>query len=95
MWRHLAAGGLTNAEARLTEGLRTLKRRRDDSGKWRSFPFYYTLLALCDIDSPLAVEEMKHAAGVCERYLQTLAERQYYRKATPEIVRTRPRKMLK
>jgi hypothetical protein len=70
LWRHLAAGGLTNAEVRLTEGLRTLRQRRDSKGKWKSFPFYYTLLALSEMDIPQAVEEMRYAAGACERDLK-------------------------
>lgn len=70
LWRHLTAGGLDNQEARLTEGLKVLKQRRDGTGRWRSFPFYYTLLTLTDIDLTQAVDELKYAAVVCERYLK-------------------------
>ncbi|UCD09414.1 MAG: hypothetical protein JSU79_01880 [Dehalococcoidales bacterium] len=69
----MTAGGLDNREARLTEGLKALRQRRDGSGRWRSFPFYYTLLSLTEIDIPLAVDEMKYAADVCERYLKRRA----------------------
>jgi len=49
--------------------LKTLKAHRKDDGTWRRFPFHYTLLALGDIDSDAARDEMKHASAVCQRYL--------------------------
>jgi len=55
---------------RLIEGIRTLKSYRKQEGEWRRFPFYYTLLALSEIDSPLDVEEMRYVAGICERYVK-------------------------
>jgi hypothetical protein len=70
LWRHLAAGGLDKQEERLLEGLKELKTLRDGKGRWRRFPFYYTLLTLIEIDSPLAREEIRYASKVCERYLK-------------------------
>jgi hypothetical protein len=70
LWRHLAAGGVDRAERRLAEGLAILKARRLDGGRWRTFPFDYTLLALAEIDLPQAIEEMRHAAPVLERRLR-------------------------
>ena len=69
MWRHLAVGGLDRAEKRLTAGIKALKAHRDGTGKWKRFPFYYTLLALTEIDIRSAVTEMRYAAPVCERLL--------------------------
>jgi hypothetical protein len=80
LWRHLAVGGLDNQEARLAEGLKALKSYRKQEGEWRRFPFYYTLLALSEIDSPLAVEEMRYAAGRCERYLKRSSGNDIYTK---------------
>jgi hypothetical protein len=68
-WRHLAVGGLADPERRLAAGLRALKERRTDDGKWRTFPFFYTLLALSETELPGARAELRHAAGVGERYL--------------------------
>jgi len=48
------------------EGLKALKKRRDGKGRWRNFPFYYTLLSLTEIDIPQPVDEMKYAAKACE-----------------------------
>jgi hypothetical protein len=69
-WRHLAAGGLNRQEERLAAGLKVLRTRRLANGRWRTFPFWYTLLALTGIDLPGAKEEKRFAAPVCERYLK-------------------------
>lgn len=70
MWRHLAVGGLKQSRRRLGAGLKVLRKYRDGTGKWRRFPFYYTLLALTEIDSKPAGDEMRYAAPVCERCLK-------------------------
>jgi len=70
LWRHLSVGGLDKAERRLAAGVKTLKSRRDGNGRWKVFPFYYTLLALSEIDLPSAVSEMRYAAPSCERILK-------------------------
>lgn len=69
LWRHISAGGLKGEEDWIERGLRALKSYRDGAGKWRRFQFYYTLLALSDLDSPAAKREMSYTATVCERYL--------------------------
>lgn len=77
LWRHLAVGGLAEAdpERRLRGGIKVLKSHRDGDGRWRRFPFYYTLLALSEIDLPTATAEMRYAAPSCERYLRRPAAR--------------------
>lgn len=70
MWRHLAAGGLNQPRKRLTHGLTVLRKYRDGTGKWRRFPFYYTLFALSEIEDRQALDEMRYAAPLCERYLK-------------------------
>lgn len=70
LWRHLVVGGLEDAERRLAEGMKALKLHRDDNGRWRRFPFYYTLLALSELDLQSAIEEMRYASPVCKRYLR-------------------------
>jgi hypothetical protein len=69
-WRNLSAGGLSRAERRLAAGMEDLKARRLGTGKWWSFPFYYTVLALTAIDLPGAVAELRYAAPALERYLK-------------------------
>jgi len=70
LWRHLSAGGLGNGERLLTNGIKTLRSFRDGKGRWKTFPFYYTLLVLNEIELPAAVKEMQYAAPACERLLK-------------------------
>jgi hypothetical protein len=77
LWRHLAVGGLpdVNPERWLEGGIKTLGQYRDSSGRWGRFPFYYTLLALSEIDLPSARKEMRYAAPICERLLKRTASK--------------------
>jgi hypothetical protein len=75
MWRHLAAGGLDAAEARLADGMRRLEQHRRPDGTWRRFPFYYTLLALTEIDGDLPLPALRAVAPRCERLLKRPADR--------------------
>jgi hypothetical protein len=70
LWRHISAGGLKGSDEWIAKGMKTLKAHRDGSGKWRRFPFFYTLLALTEIDLPSAIQEIKYVAPVCERYVK-------------------------
>ena len=72
-WRHLSAGGLCDSKARLAAGMALLKENRKGNGQWKRFPFYYTLFAISEVKMPSAVEEMKYAAPVLERYLKRAA----------------------
>ncbi len=78
LWRHLAAGGLDKCPSRLAAGMKVLEAHRDGQGRWRCFPFHYTLLALTEIDTPAARREMQYAAGGCQRILKRKATRDKY-----------------
>jgi len=69
-WRHLLAGGFNHQRTRLRAGLRVLKSHRLGNGQWRRFPFWYTLLALSEMNLPAAQAEMRYAAPVCQRHLR-------------------------
>ena len=69
-WRHVMVGGLDRNEERLAAGMTALRARRTDDGRWSRFPFYYTLLALSELDVGLAVDEMRHAAPLLQRYVR-------------------------
>ena len=73
-WRHLSAEmkHLPNAEARLNGGIRALKQYRQKNGRWRRFPFYFTLLALIEIPLTPAINELRYAAPAIERSLTLL-----------------------
>ena len=59
-----------NSERILAAGIRTLKSLRDGKGRWKRFPFYYTLLILNEIELPAARKEMQYSAQACERLLK-------------------------
>jgi hypothetical protein len=80
VWRHLAAGGLNDRRRRIAVGVKALKKYRDGEGRWSRFPFYYTLLALSEIDTDAAKEEKRYAAPVIERFLGRKAKGSKYDK---------------
>jgi len=67
LWRNVLAGGLDRREERLQRGALHLHSVRDGERGWRKFPFWYTVLALSEMDSGPAKAELKHAAPVLER----------------------------
>ena len=46
----------------LEKGIGHIRKRRKSDGRWQSFPFYYTLLALSEMDIPSAKDELRHAS---------------------------------
>ena len=74
-WRRLSAGELENGEWILAAAIKTLKSFRDGRGRWKRFPFYYTLLVLNEIELPIARKEMQYAAPACERLLKRQTKR--------------------
>jgi hypothetical protein len=45
---------------------------RTATGRWKRFPFFYTLLALTELDVPEARPELRWAAPAAERSLKAL-----------------------
>jgi hypothetical protein len=62
LWLNLSAGGLENDTEMLKSGLKWLKKFRDSKGRWQSFPFYYTLYVLTEIDPKYSGDELKYVA---------------------------------
>jgi hypothetical protein len=69
-WRHMTAKEFDGGEHCLSAGVEVLRTLRAGNGRWRAFPFYYTLLALSEMEFPGAIEEMRYVAPVCERYVK-------------------------
>jgi hypothetical protein len=67
LWRNLLSGGLDRQEERLRRGVELLRQHRAGEAKWRVFPFWYTVLALIEIDLPEARRELEYAAPALER----------------------------
>ncbi|MYA78873.1 MAG: hypothetical protein F4132_05050 [Gemmatimonadetes bacterium] len=72
LWRHMAIGGLGDYARHLDEGIGVLASHEDGAGTWRRFPFYYTLLALSEVDTPNARRAVSYAFPECERRLNTI-----------------------
>ncbi len=86
LWRNLVVGGLGQARKRLIAGMKVLKHYRNGAGKWRRFPFYYTLLALTEINLRTAIDEMRYAAPICEQYLKRYKAKNKYAKRRRLVV---------
>jgi len=67
LWRNLLAGGLDRRDERLRRGAVHLRSVRDGEHGWRKFPFWYTVLALTDMDTREANAELTHATPALER----------------------------
>ncbi len=74
LWRNLLAGAYDHQEERLRHGLKELKSCRDGKGSWRRFPFYYTALALSEMDCPEAEEEKDYIKMRLESLVKRLSK---------------------
>jgi len=72
--RYLAAGGSSDAAQRLEAHIRSISQHRDGKGRWKRYPFHYTLLALSEIDLPAAQAEIRYAAPALERSMKRQAD---------------------
>jgi len=69
-WQALGVTPGSDADALLEAGLSLLRPLRTGTGRWGKFPFWYTVLALSDIDRPSALAELRHAAPALQRAMK-------------------------
>lgn len=74
LWRHLLSSPEPADLPRLENGLAELRRHRDGEGRWKRFPFYYTLLALSEMGLPGVRDEIEYAGNIIERALRRLSK---------------------
>jgi hypothetical protein len=86
LWRHLAVGGLPEYSKNLPEGIKVLHDYHDGAGRWGRFPFFYTLLALSEIDHPFARKEIVYAQPECERVLNHIRKDNTFSKRKRELL---------
>lgn len=86
LWRHLAVGGLPEYSKNLPEGIKVLHDYHDGAGRWGRFPFFYTLLALSEIDHPIARKEIVYAQPECERVLNHIRKDNIFSKRKRELL---------
>jgi hypothetical protein len=65
--RYLTTSNLNGSTARMNSLLTKLVDHRDGRGKWKGFPYYYTLLMLSDVGDPLAADELQYAASLLQK----------------------------
>lgn len=87
LWRNLLAGGLDRQEERLRKGVGELLRAHRTEGKWRVFPFWYTVLALTEIDLPEARKELEYVAPVLDRTARRALPSSVHGKRRHELAR--------
>jgi len=68
--------------------LRVLGAQRDGTGRWRRFPFYYTLLALLDVGTPSAYAELEYARPACLRVIGRASDSPYADRRRRVVERT-------
>jgi hypothetical protein len=51
----------------IEDHLRVIRAHRDGKGRWKRFPFYYSLLALLEVGTPSANAELEYARPACRR----------------------------
>jgi hypothetical protein len=91
LWRHLAVGGLDRQEERLRKGVQYLSSRRDGNGGWRTYPFWYTMLALSEIDLHGASAEIRYASAALERVVRRSSATLFGRRRQAIAERVLPR----
>lgn len=88
LWRNLLSGGLDRLEERLRKGVgEWLRAQRTGAGKWRVFPFWYTVLALAEMDLTEARQELEYVAPVLERTAKRAAASSVHGKRRQELAR--------
>ena len=85
MWRNLVSGGLDRHEERLRRGAGQFLRSRRGEGRWRSFPFWYTVLALTEMDVPEARDELEFVAPALEPTARRAAPEDTYGQRRHEV----------
>ncbi len=61
--RYLTSSGISDSASRIKPFLTSLVSHRDGKGKWKGFPYFYTLLMLSEVDDPLATQELQYAVS--------------------------------
>jgi len=65
--RTLSTVKLNGWDEILEKGIGNIKKARASNGRWRGFPFYYTLLALSEMNLPSARDELRFAGKTAQK----------------------------
>jgi hypothetical protein len=72
--RYLGIFDDDTTQSKVNSLVQMLSEHRDGKGRWKGFPFYYTLLVLNELKTKKAKEEAEYAISACERALSRLKE---------------------
>ncbi len=84
-WRAMTVGALSKSKERLTAGMRILRQSRTGTGRWKRFPFFYTLMVLSEMDRDLSGEELKYAGMAIDRFLSRKPADDFYSRRRRDI----------
>ena len=70
--RYLIAHATNPSAPKFRRTLDILKQKRSGDGKWRGFPFFFTLLWLTELPDNLAEDELSYTFGYCDQLFATL-----------------------
>jgi hypothetical protein len=85
LWRNLLAGGVDRQEERLQQGAAYLRKMRKGAARWRTFPFWYTVLALSEMDNAAASAELRYAEPELTRIARRPAPSSWYARRRHEL----------
>ena len=72
--RYLGTFDDETTKSKVDSFIQTLSEHRDGKGRWKGFPFYYTLLVLNEMKTEAARTEVEYALPACKRALNRLKE---------------------
>jgi len=68
--RTLSVVKLNGRDEILRKGIGNIRKARTSNGRWRGFPFYYTLLTLSDINVPSAKDELRYVGKTAQKLVK-------------------------
>ena len=83
----MATGGFPDEDRLLGAGMATPREHRDGKGRWRRFPFHYTLLTLLDLDREEVIAELRYTEESCERSIRASRGKDVYASRRLEVMR--------
>ncbi|MDF1537323.1 MAG: hypothetical protein P1Q69_00240 [Candidatus Thorarchaeota archaeon] len=84
--RYLGTFGDDVSKARVDKFVRKLSEYRDGGGRWKGFPFYYTLLVLSELTNQDARTELQYAVPACQRAMKRIGRKDPFAKIRQEIL---------
>jgi hypothetical protein len=85
-WRYLLVCEWQDRDVRIKSFLQLLKNNRDGSGRWKHFPFYYTLMVLLETRNYDARLELDYALPACEASFPYISLGEPYRQRRKAIL---------